>query len=296
MARFNWSEVTAADVVKAIEIFDIENPKHPEPRSTFLLYNGKKYPAKHIRGMAYKVHFNQEISKEDYAGGQETVRFFDKLGFDIQYTHKSIDTHPTKDAKVVTHKSKEEKPLDRKNRENQGRLVARQKITKDSDSRVSIPVKGVIEQKNALQLHLNKICGGDIVCEKTYFWMKTPTEISDEYKKLYDALSSYRGNADFAKKNVTLRCDFVCESKKLIIEYDERQHFSEARRISLLSYPEVSLNYDRQLWIDACRDIQAKDNQPKNRDEVRAYYDSTRDIEASKHGYKLIRIMHGRYD
>jgi hypothetical protein len=69
---------------------------------------------------------------------------------------------------------------------------------------------------------------------------------------------------------------FVCESQKLIIEYDERQHFSEARKIALEAYKNVSLCYDRALWIKACSDIQAKDGNPANRDEVRAYYDSTR--------------------
>lgn len=88
----------------------------------------------------------------------------------------------------------------------------------------------------------------------------------------------------------------MCEGKKLIIEYDERQHFSEARKISLEAYKNVQLEYDRNLWIRACEDIQAKDNQPANRDEIRAFYDSVRDIEAAKHGYKLIRIMHGQID
>lgn len=294
MAKFNWREVTAEDVTKAIAIFEAENPEYPEPRSTFLLYDGKKYPAKHIRGMAYQVHFGTEISKNDYTGGLETVRFFNRLGFETQYTHKNVDTHPIKSVTHKPVKKTEQKPV-----------VTVQTFPIETEKtgnealgvdRLTIPVKGVIGQKNALQLLLNKLCDGDIVCEKTYSWMKTPSEISGEYAALYDALSAYRGNKDFAKKNVTLRCDFVCEGKKLIVEYDERQHFSEARRVSLLSYPDVQLHFDRQLWIDACRDIQAKDNQPLDRDEVRAYYDSTRDIEAAKHGYKLVRIMHGQTD
>lgn len=288
MAKFNWKEVTKEDVIKAIRIFEEENPVYPEPRSTFLLYNGKKYPAKHIRGMAYRVHFGQEIRKGDYTGGQETVNFFDKLGFEMQYKHKNVDTHPGR--KIVGDDTNHEtsKPMDME--KNGGlRPVGLQE-------KVKIPVKGVIEQKNALQLILNRLFDGDVVCEKTFPWMKTPSELSGEYKNLYDALSAYRGNEGFAKKNVSLRCDFVCESRKLIIEYDERQHFSEARRISLQSYPEVHTFFDRKLWIHACRDIQAKDNQPANRDETRAFYDSTRDIEAARHGYALVRIMHGQVD
>ena len=292
MAKFNWSEITADDVEKAIALFESDNPNYPEPRSTFLIYNGKKYPAKHIRGMAYKVHFGQEISKDDYAGGYETVRFFDKLGFKTQYTHKSINTHPAKKNRLNIKDKLINNPDDTVTVE----PIKKAESSTELSEKIKIPTKGVIEQKNALQLILNKLCDGDVVCEKTFKWMKTPNIVSGEYQRLYDALSSYRGNKDFAKRNVTLRCDFVCESRKLIVEYDERQHFSEARRVSLLSYTDVPLDFDRQLWIDACRDIHAKDNQPKDRDEVRAYYDSTRDIEAYKHGYRLVRIMHGQVD
>ena len=40
----------------------------------------------------------------------------------------------------------------------------------------------------------------DVVCEKTYPWLKTPEVIEEEYKKVYGALFEYRGNEDFAKK------------------------------------------------------------------------------------------------
>ena len=161
------------------------------------------------------------------------------------------------------------------------------------ERRFKMTSKGVIEQKNALQLILNRMFNGDVVCEKTYSWLKTPHEVTSEYQSLYNALSQYRGDNKFAKKNVILRCDFVIESEKLIIEYDERQHFSEARRLSLLAYKDIPLNYDRSKWIAACEEIQAKDNNPYNRDEGRAFYDSVRDIESYKHDYKLVRIMHG---
>ena len=86
MAKFNWVDITKEDVVRAIEKFLAYNPEHPEPRSTFLLYDGKKLPAKHIRGMAYAEHYGVEISKSDFGGGQETVRFFERLGFKVAYS------------------------------------------------------------------------------------------------------------------------------------------------------------------------------------------------------------------
>ena len=101
MAKKKWSEITREDVINAVHKFELENPDFPEAKSTFLLYNGKKYPAKHIRGMAYEVHYNEKISKGEFSGGAETVRFFEKLGFETQYTHKNIDTHPTKKNKSI---------------------------------------------------------------------------------------------------------------------------------------------------------------------------------------------------
>ena len=271
-----WKDITHDDVIKAIEIFNAENPDYPAPRNTFLLYEGRKYPAKHIRGMAYKVHYNQEISKAEFTGGNETYKFFKRLGFDVQYNPTSLNK-----SKPVQNKPKTPKITI---------------LSENKDDKITVPTKRVIEQKNALQLILNRIFDGDIVCEKTFDWMKTPDVMDATYQRIYNALVNYRGNDKFAKKNVSLRCDFVCQGKKLIVEYDERQHFTEARRLSLLSYPDVPLQYDDNLWIKACEDIGARDNSPADRDEIRAYYDSTRDIEAYRNGYSLVRIMHGQID
>ena len=283
-------DITREDVIKAIGIFQAENPEYPSPKSTFLVYNNRKLPAKHIRGMAYKVAYANEISKDDFGGGMETVRFFERLGFEMFYTGKSEHVGIKSDAKQ---KQSNHKVVKKVEKAQPNLLYVDKKVLTHT---IKIPSKAVIEQKNALQLLLNRIFNGDIVCEKTFTWLKTPDVIEVNYKNLYKALSGYRGDNAFAKRNVQLRCDFVCESEKLIIEYDERQHFSEARKVSLLSYLDIPVYFDRELWIRACSDIQAKDGQPVNRDEVRAYYDSIRDIEASKNGYKLVRIMHGQID
>ncbi len=288
MTKFNWTNITRDDVLKAINIFNMDNPEYPEPKVTFLIYKNQKLPAKHIRGMAYKVAYGKDIKKSDYGGGMETVRFFERLGFEMHYTGKT---------KREDNKTGGKKKL----KEGKGKIDLPAKAGPNPDVetkpvKTAIPLKDVIEQKNALQLLLNIIFNGDLVCEKTFPWLKSPSSIEGSYKDLYKALSDYRGDKTFAKKNIVLRCDFVCESKKIIVEYDERQHFTEARKISLLSYTDIKLDYNRELWIKACEDIQAKDNHPFNRDEIRAYYDSIRDIEASRNGYKLIRIMHGQMD
>ena len=85
----NWTYITKEDVKKAKNIFFTENPEYPLPKNTFLIYNGEILPAKHIRGMAYKVAYGKEISKSDFGGGIETVRFFEGLGFEISYKGES---------------------------------------------------------------------------------------------------------------------------------------------------------------------------------------------------------------
>lgn len=105
MAKYNWTDITREDVILAIQKFNKYNPEYPEPKSTFLLYEGKKLPAKHIRGMAYTEHYGVEISKNDFSGGMETVRFFERLGF--QTIHNKV-THEPGIKKKISKKSEPE--------------------------------------------------------------------------------------------------------------------------------------------------------------------------------------------
>lgn len=258
-----WNNVKAIDIKKAIELFDKKKEKYPQPKNTFLIYNGRKYPAKHIRGLAYYIANKIEILKSEYNGGKETSDFFKKLGFDVEYNKEIITT----------------------NSNDKFRFEER-KISKKLD---------VVSQKNALQLLLQKYFGY-IEVEKKFEWLKTPdfNNISKEYLPIVSSLEKYRNQSGFNKSNYSLLCDIVLEDFKLIIEYDENQHFSIARKISLENYPKnIILYFSKEFWIKSCEKINAKDNSPIDRDEKRAFYDSVRDIEADKHGYKLLRIKHG---
>jgi len=85
--------------------------------------------------------------------------------------------------------------------------------------------------------------------------------------------------------------------EKLVIEYDERQHFTLPRAASLKVYPPAMLiHFDRQEWITCCERIHANDPTPPYRDEQRAFYDSLRDILAPRNGMTLVRIRDGEYD
>jgi hypothetical protein len=52
----DWSKVTVDHVRQACDLYDAGAavPKRPA-KSTFLLFHGKNYPAKFIRGLAYRI-------------------------------------------------------------------------------------------------------------------------------------------------------------------------------------------------------------------------------------------------
>lgn len=296
-----WADVTREDVLEAIRRFLVHAPEHPAAKNTFLLHEGRQIPAKHIRGMAYEIHFGEKAHKSDFTGGKETADFFLHLGFSVRYKGEVLSPGEKVDAKLHPVRIPVKVPQKfRMSRELAERMerhdCARAALAAALHEKIRIPVQGVTEQKNAMQRLLNKIFDGDVVCEKKFSWMKTPDAPDGIYKAVTDALSAYRGNRDFARKGKSLLCDFVIESQKLIIEYDERQHFSEARRVALFAYLEIPVPYAREFWMRACEDVRAGDNQPPDRDETRAYYDSVRDIEAFRHGYRLVRVMHGAID
>ncbi|MBS1754400.1 MAG: hypothetical protein KF741_06455 [Ferruginibacter sp.] len=269
-----WKNVTSKDVLQAIALFDRLRDNYPKPKNTFLLHNKKKYPAKHIRGLAYKIANKKEISKDDYNGGEETAKFFRKLGFTVEYKKNTIAPKQIANGDVQP-------------------VVASRETPSLKGGKLS-----VVSQKNALQKLLQKHYGC-IEIEKKFPWLKTPdpNNLPKEYTQIADNLLKYRNQGGFLKPNYLLACDIVLDDQKLIIEYDENQHFSLARQICLECYPlSIKLSYSKQAWISACQKINAKDNSPIDRDERRAYYDTVRDIEAYKNGYTLIRIKHGDVD
>jgi len=49
--------------------------------------------------------------------------------------------------------------------------------------------------------------------------------------------------------------------------------------LALLHYPhDLLLGFDKQEWIERCRTLRKKDNDPPFRDEQRAWYDTVRDF------------------
>jgi hypothetical protein len=155
----------------------------------------------------------------------------------------------------------------------------------------------VIEQKQALQRVLQHRFD-EIKVNHPFDWLGVP-EIqaeSDLVRQLRERLASYRSFNNFSTPGRALRCDFYIPRANLIIEYDERQHFTEPRALTLELYPSLSLGFDPRRWLNACREIRSRDNDPPYRDEQWAFYDALRDILSQANGTQLIRIKHGDWD
>lgn len=59
-----WKDINREHVIKAIQKYDEEGIESYS-RNTFLVYNNKKYPAKHIRAMAYEVAFKNQLTNQN---------------------------------------------------------------------------------------------------------------------------------------------------------------------------------------------------------------------------------------
>lgn len=272
----DWSKVKERHVKEACFRYDTgDTSTMRAARNTFLLLDGKRYPAKFIRGLAYEIATGNKVSSGDYSGGAETVRFFRALGFSVEYKKKEvIDEGCEHDQK-------------------QKLTVQANNTPVKEDKRLSPKMQRAFLR----QLLEQRI--GCVEVEAKFDWLEVPDYDSMEgvLKEIYDRLVSFRGYKDFPTPGYKLSCDFFIPSKKIIIEYDERQHFTEQRAKSLSHYPvNLNLGFDINKWREACESIRATDPDPIYRDEQRALYDSVRDIFATRNGMTLIRIKHGDYN
>lgn len=102
---------------------------------------------------------------------------------------------------------------------------------------------------------------------------------------IYDALVAHRGHSAFVRRRRLPPCDyFVPGNPGFLVEYDEVQHFTTPRAITLSSIPGIpTVAFDQEKWLRLAREIDARDNDPPYRDEQRAWYDVLRDVLPAEH-------------
>lgn len=135
-----------------------------------------------------------------------------------------------------------------------------------------------------------------------FHWAANPEEyastaLAELLFAIRKTLGDWRGHRDFIKSAQVPPCDFFVFDPPFILEFDESQHFSAARLMTLSCYPDtLRLGFSRARWQGLCREINARDDQPIDRDERRAWYDALRDLIPQLHGFRpTIRLFAGDY-
>jgi hypothetical protein len=132
---------------------------------------------------------------------------------------------------------------------------------------------------------------GDCRLSHSFPWSAQPkdyekTPLGETLRQICEALGELRGHRDFIKSPQVPPCDFYVSDPPFIVEFDESQHFSRPRLVSLSHYPkEFTPGFPIARWQELCRFIDAKDDAPFDRDERRAWYDTLRDLVPPVYGF-----------
>ena len=240
-------------VIKAIEEIKRNGiPKGRDSKKFLLKFNGEYYPPKYVISLANKYANGEMLDPAQFSGGKETNDFLRNLGFDI----------------IEISKAKRKNKPSRKRERNLSNSQHDERCPKC---------------KETIRKLLEKIYGR--VEENYKFRVGTSPEdfknspYYSELRKIYKKLQDHRGYRDFVKAKTLPNCDFFIPNPGFIVEFDESQHFTLPRKLTLEEYPtNLKLGFSKEKWIRLCEEIDAKDNDPPYRDEQRAWYDTLRDF------------------
>jgi hypothetical protein len=143
---------------------------------------------------------------------------------------------------------------------------------------------------------------GECQANHSFPWSAWPrdyanTPIGNLLERIQFELGNFRGHRDFIKTALVPPCDYYISDPPFILEFDESQHFSAPRLVTLSLYPaELKLGFSASRWKELCREIGAVDDRPFDRDERRAWYDTLRDLVPTMYGFNpTVRLYAGGY-
>ena len=121
------------------------------------------------------------------------------------------------------------------------------------------------------------------------------TALFDALGVIHDALQRHRGFEAFVRAPRLHGADYYLLGRRIAVEFDESQHFTAPRRLSLMLYPPgLALGFDRHRWMELCARIDRRDDTPPYRDEQRAWLDALRDFSAALLGNRpTVRVYAG---
>lgn len=251
------TNITREHILQAI--YEIKNtgvPKGNESRRYVLEYDNSQYPPKYVIALANKFANGGVLASCLFNGGYETNNFLTGRGFSI--TLKNGGSSKADHSIKGTNKRQAEPST--------AEHLERCPACKVNIYKLLRRLYGNVEQNKSLGLG-----------SRLEDYRESPD--FPVLERIYHALQEYREHTNFVNKDKLPACDFFVSYPATIIEYDERQHFTRAREITLSLYPkDIEIQYDIDKWKSLCRSIAAKDNDPAYRDEQRAWYDTLRDF------------------
>ncbi|MEA3281192.1 MAG: hypothetical protein U9Q68_01320 [Euryarchaeota archaeon] len=246
------SNIEKRHVIDAMRKIDSDEFPSGRGSKKFLLdFEGRRYPPKYVISLANKFASGEELNPSIFNGGQETNGFLKRLGFDIVEVFPSGQPTTPPDKPVVS-------PQNEHN-------------------------ERCLDCKNVFEIMLKKIYG-DVKPNYKFNIGTNPENFRDtpyyeDLKRIFTNLQNYRGYKDFVYTDTLPNCDYFVPNPGFVVEFDESQHFTIPRKISLLSYPYKSESgFSLGRWAFTCDKTRATDNDPYYRDEQRAWYDALRDF------------------
>lgn len=269
------ANISYENVLRALE--EIDRNGIPERRRATrynLSYRGKRYPPKYVISLANKYANGLELNPADFSGGTESNYFLKRIGF---------NTSENEQSEIIPYNK-----------------VADAEYTNNKTHRVEKHNERCPQCKATVKAMLARIYS-DVRTSYSLDLGTLPSEFKNspfqgDLEEIYRFLQEHRGNADFVHARALPPVDYFIPSQKLIVEFDESQHFTICRKLTLSKYPnEVQLGFSRMNWMELCDKIHAQDNDPPYRDEQRAWYDTVRDLAPSNLGMRpTVRLYAGQ--
>ena len=271
--------ITKTHILEAVQLISQEGvPPRRKSRDYCLARDGSHLPPKYTIALAHKIATGRFLRSDEFEGGSESNGFLESLGFNIIQCncggiHKTGPSMPPPTPRL--------------------RITPKSQLARHSEN--------CPKCKTRLHEILKRIYG-ECLRDHKFPWSTrlssySGTSVFPTLQKVANALERYRGFSlkDFVRTKTLARCDFWIPNPGFIVEFDESQHFTNPRKLSLSLYPNYQpIGFPRSRWINLCKQYNAKDNYPPYRDEQRAWYDTLRDIVPSMKRFQPTLRLYAR--
>ena len=271
--------ITRAHIEEAIRrIIHDGIPPRRRGRGYCLATNGEHLPPKYTIALAHQVAKGKLLCPDRFSGGPESNEFLRRSGFAVVECDCGGSVHDGRVTPVSP-------PSVRRTR--------------------TIPSRRHSERCRACKIRVRQLLEhiyGTCVPNHRFGWQAgldpyAATSIGSVLRDVAGVLEAYRGYGigTFVRSDVLAGCDYWVPDPGFIVEFDENQHFTSPRKLALSVYADTApLGFSAERWTELCEHHDARDNDPRYRDEQRAWYDTLRDLVPSIEGLQPTMRLYAR--